>query len=352
MNYSINKKIGEEIMQIDESTAMIRLTALWALSEAGLGGILHLFRTPFTGLLVGGIAVVLLSIMAYVSKNPLKSIPKALLLVIIVKMTISPHSPLPAYFAVAFQGLLAAFLFRFLPNFRLSCILLGFLGMMESALQKIFTLTVLFGKSIWESIDLFIDHVFSKFYWIDPGDTSEGSLWLILFYLLFYAFGGIMIGIIASFIPGEISKAIPSLKEMKLSFNPIYNHKQRANKQSIWKSNKFKFLLILFALILGLYFFVPEAKEIINPFWILIRVVIILLVWFLFIGPYIMSLFQKYLDRKASQYKDDVRQALALIPVFRQLVFAVWESTSHLKGYNRFKTLGVRIVGFALLYKE
>ncbi len=42
-----------------------KLTALWALNESGLGGFLHVFNTPFTGLIVGGISILLISLIAY-----------------------------------------------------------------------------------------------------------------------------------------------------------------------------------------------------------------------------------------------------------------------------------------------
>ena len=44
--------------------AIQRLTALWAFTESGLGGIMHALQIPFTGLLVGGMAVIMISLIA------------------------------------------------------------------------------------------------------------------------------------------------------------------------------------------------------------------------------------------------------------------------------------------------
>ena len=82
-----------------------KLTALWALNESGLGGFLHVFNTPFTGLIVGGIAILLISLIAYYAENKWQAIFKALVIVLIIKMAVSPYSPFGAYVAVSFQAL-------------------------------------------------------------------------------------------------------------------------------------------------------------------------------------------------------------------------------------------------------
>ena len=44
--------------------AIQRLTAVWAFCESGLGGILHAMQMPFTGLVVGGLAVIIICFIA------------------------------------------------------------------------------------------------------------------------------------------------------------------------------------------------------------------------------------------------------------------------------------------------
>ena len=88
--------------EIDSKLAVERLTVLWALTESGLGGMMHAFRLPFTGLLVGGVAIILIIMLAHYSNNNVQQILKALIIVLIVKISVSPHSPLGAYLAVSF----------------------------------------------------------------------------------------------------------------------------------------------------------------------------------------------------------------------------------------------------------
>ncbi|MCK5088079.1 MAG: hypothetical protein KAQ90_11190, partial [Melioribacteraceae bacterium] len=66
-----------------------RLTALWAFSEAALGGILHALKIPLTGLFVGGAAVIFISLIAYYSEKK-HAILRATLLVVIVKFVVAP----------------------------------------------------------------------------------------------------------------------------------------------------------------------------------------------------------------------------------------------------------------------
>ena len=129
-----------------------KLTALWALNESGLGGFMHVVSSPFTGVLVGGIAILLVSLIAYYSENKWKSILKALLIVLIIKLVMSPHSPPTAYFSVTFQAVFGAFL---LANFSwkgLTLMVLGMVTFLQSALQKLITLTVIYGENLWDCL--------------------------------------------------------------------------------------------------------------------------------------------------------------------------------------------------------
>ena len=102
------------------SKIISRLTALWALSEAGLGGVLHAIQFPVTGLLVGGFAIVLISLIAYFSDNKWETIFRSLLVVLIIKLAVSPHSPPTSYLAVSFQAFMSALIFSKLRS--LDCI--------------------------------------------------------------------------------------------------------------------------------------------------------------------------------------------------------------------------------------
>src|SRR5690349_7246116 len=140
---------------VKDSVVYYRLIALWVLNEAMLGGIIHGLKIPVSGLVVGSCAIICIALIGwYVPKKG--AIIKATLIVAIFKMMLSPHSPPPAYIAVFFQGLLGELLFWNRRFFTLSCLLLAVLALLESALQRILVLTLIYGNDFWKVINDFI----------------------------------------------------------------------------------------------------------------------------------------------------------------------------------------------------
>ncbi|NNJ55615.1 MAG: hypothetical protein HKP14_05765, partial [Bacteroidia bacterium] len=173
------------------SKIISRLTALWALSEAGLGGIMHALQSPFTGLFVGGFAILLVTLIAYFSDNRWETIIRSLLIVMIIKLAVSPHSPPTAYLAVTFQAIMAGAIYSKLRINMWSTMLLGVVTLVESAIQKLLVLWLIYGNSIWKAIDQFGDYITAKMSFM-AGLVS--SLVLISVYLWIYAIIGIVLG--------------------------------------------------------------------------------------------------------------------------------------------------------------
>ena len=117
--------------------AIQRLTALWAFSESGLGGIMHALQIPFTGLVIGGFAVIIITFITKISAYKYSQVLQSLFVVLIVKVMVSPYTPFPAYIAVSFQALIGIALFRLLKVNLLSILLLSIIAMLESALQQL-----------------------------------------------------------------------------------------------------------------------------------------------------------------------------------------------------------------------
>jgi len=107
-----------------DQVAVWKLTALWAFSEAALGGILHAFKVPMRGIFIGGSAAILISLIAYFSDRK-GTVLKSTLLVILIKGIVSPHTPLTAYFAVFLQGFIGEILFFKKRFFKLSALING-----------------------------------------------------------------------------------------------------------------------------------------------------------------------------------------------------------------------------------
>ena len=176
-----------------------RLIALWVLCEAMLGGIIHGFKIPVSGLVVGSCAIVCICLIAWYV--PVKgAIIKATIIVAIFKMMLSPQAPPPAYIAVFFQGLLGELLFWNKRYFRLSCILLAVLGLLESGLQRILMLTIVYGNDLWKVVNNFFNGLTKQ------KTTTNYSLLIGGGYVLLHLITGIIVGWWTSMLPKRIEK--------------------------------------------------------------------------------------------------------------------------------------------------
>ena len=308
-----------------------KLTALWALNESGLGGFLHVFNSPFTGFIVGGISILLISLIAYYAENKWQAILKALIIVLIIKMAVSPYSPFAAYIAVSFQAFAGALL---LSNFSwkgIALMFLGFITFLESALQKLIVLTIVYGENLWKAIDIYGYWVQGKLNFIS--ETSPTEI-LIGIYLVVYGVGGIIAGVFIK----SILKIISEEKEYRFYLpereNPLPNQKKKRSFKTkvIWV-----WLITVAIIVLAFVIFGGELFGWEKAIYILLRSFLILMVWYLVLGPLLLKLIRVYLSKKESEYQRDINNAMDLFPYFRQIIAFTWKETKHLKGYSRFK---------------
>jgi hypothetical protein len=308
-----------------------KLTALWALNESGLGGFLHVFNTPFTGLIVGGIAILLISLIAYYAENKWQAILKALLIVLIIKMAVSPYSPFGAYVAVSFQAIFAALLFAKFSWKGATLMILGMVTFLESALQKLLILTIVYGENLWEAINIYGVWVQKKLDILS--DTSATSV-LVTTYLLVYGICGILAGL---FIKSMI-KIIANKKQDHFYLEPRgVDSENRVSKASFKTKVIWIWLFTIVVIVLAFIVFGGDLFGWKKGMYVLFRSFLILMLWYLVIGPFLLKVMQKYLHKKESKYKEDIANAMDLFPYFRQIISFTWKETKHLKGYTRFK---------------
>lgn len=308
-----------------------KLTALWALNESGLGGFLHVFNSPFTGFIVGGISILLISLIAYYAENKWQSILKALVIVLIIKMAVSPYSPLTAYIAVSFQAVLGAFL---LSNFTwkgMTLLVLGSITFLESALQKLIVLTIIYGENLWEAINIYGYWVQGKLNFM--AQTSPTVI-LIGIYLTVYLIGGILAGLFIKSILKIISEEMEHV--FKLNDNttelPNQNKKKSFKTKVIWI-----WLVTVASLVLVFTIFGGPLFGWQKAIYMVLRSFLILMLWYLVFGPFVLKLIRNYLNKKESEYKQDITNAMDLFPYFRQIIVFTWKETKQLRGYERFK---------------
>jgi hypothetical protein len=339
-----------------------RLTALWALSEVGLGGAMHALRLPLTGLFVGGSAVFFITLLAWDARrrgvSPARVLLRSTALVLVVKAAAGPHSPVGAYLAVAFQGAAGALLFAALPGVRGPALLLGAVALLESAAQKLLMLTLFFGAPLAEAIDALGSRLLLPF---GAGDAPVSiSLWLVAGYVGAHAVFGLGIGYLAGRLPAraraELRRLRATEKPKDLASGdargvPAESHALPDDASGRRKRRWWQWGAFLAALAAS-YALVGSGT---GPWhragYVLLRTLGALALWYALIGPLLRAALRKLLRRSGARYALEVERTTRLLPEMRRLVAATWRETGEQEGRKsrRLARFTVSLVAKALL---
>lgn len=323
---------------ISDRISYLKIVALWAFSESAFGGILHALTIPFRGLFIASAAVLFISLIALFSKSN-KDILKATLIVILIKAVVSPHSPLTAYLAVSLQGVLGYLLFSTKRFFKLSALMLGLLVLFFSGIQKIVVLTILFGNTLWASLDIFIKQVSFEIFNSSHPDINYGYI-LIAGYVLLHLAAGIFIGIYAGRLPIKINhnkNQIPSFLEIKAKEElPV---KEKRRKKSWFLRPTGIFIIILSASVIILSYVYPGLEDNIamSVLLMLLRAMIITIIWYALLAPLSRKLFRKFVSSRKSLYAKDLEEIISMFPKFKEIVNYCWHLSGDRKGFKRIR---------------
>lgn len=308
-----------------------KLIALWVICEAMLGGIIHGFKLPVSGLIIGGSAVVCISLIGHLI--PYKgSILRATIVVIIFKMLLSPQSPFPAYIAVMFQGICGELLFSTgRKNFKLKCYLLAFLSLLESAFQRVLVMTIVFGVDFWKALNDFISNLTKS----DP--ATNFSLYIVSIYVILH--------LIVAFFIARFCANIPKLllysKEEMQSF---ILRPELTGEVKVIQSGKKKFsvLTVIWLALLVIYiynlafpngFFANQHSTLKFIF----RSSIILLTWYLILAPILIGALKNWLEKQQGYYKEEIREVMLFLPSSKILIRESWKRSGDKRGFARIK---------------
>jgi hypothetical protein len=325
--------------------AVHRLTALWAFTESGLGGVLHALKIPFTGLVIGGIAVMLITLISYFSNGRYKQIFQSLIIVLVVKAAVSPHTPFPAYIAVSFQAVLGFVLFSLLHINFISILLLSVVAMIESAIQKLLLLSLFFGKSFWNAADELMNFITRQL--SVPG--INGSLWIITSYLSIYIMGGIITALMTCKMIKEFTK---ERDRLLLPYISISEHVSASNNL-----NRRKRLLLIPAVLIIvsaiLYVFAADKHQaslavIKAIIWTLSAVT----VWYVIITPLIMKTIHFLLKKNQHKYSEQIGATIAFLPVLKLLTTHAWKASAAHKGSQRLSVFLTTLINWSLIYTD
>ena len=317
------------------------------------GGILHLLKIPFTGLFIGSAAVIYICLLARNSKSS-SAILRATLIVLLVKAFVSPYTPITAYFAVTVQGILGYFLFSIKGFEKPIAPIFGLIAITLSGLQKVILLTLLFGNTLWKSIDEFALFVLRQFN-LSQNLPASISMIIIGIYLALHMSAGFFAGIISLRIPGWFKNnrfETPSIISNYETDTDIFKKKNSKRKKSWW-NKKSGLAIIVFGITLVIMSFVfpqfgkNKAVEIIIMF---ARSIIITLIWFYLLSPLILKWFKKFVGKKQSGYSTEINAVINLFPSFKNITAYVYEQVKSEPILKRIKKFA--LMWFVLMLSE
>ena len=323
-----------------------RLTALWALSESGLGGMMHALKIPFTGFFLGGFAIVVITLIAHFSQNRWKDILQATLLVVLIKAAASPHSPPPAYIAVGFQGLMGAVVYSTLPVFRLAAVLFGMLALFESAIQKFLVMTLIFGKSLWEALDLFFQGIAKD---LSLSSDFSFSFWLIAVYTGIYTLWGMVLGWWAGKLPQQLEvQQMEILQQYEALTISVEEEQLEKKKNKRFKKLFGAFFILLF--VVGVFLIQGAGSK---ATYAILRTLAALLLLFYLINPLIKWLLQKWAGKKQGNEKAKMQTLLDMLPELRNLIAPAMQlAKQEHKGLAVYRAFVVNLIVLALYHSS
>ena len=302
---------------------------------------MHALKIPFTGFFLGGFAIVVITLIAFESPKPFKVILQATLLVMLVKVAASPHSPPMAYIAVGFQGLIGAVLFSVIPFFRLAACLFGMIALFESAVQKFLVTTLIFGKSIWEALDAFVASVLKD---LSLFNDFSFSIWLVVIYTGVYVIWGCIVGWWASGLPKVLHE---KQEHLLLSYN---NLSPTTTIHSTQTKRKFGYkwiasLLLLF-FIVAVFMMQGSGSK---AWYVLGRTIAALLILFYIINPLIKRLMTRWLNKQQQSKSSELTSVLTSIPELRtHIAPAMQLAREQHTGIGIYRAFVVNLIVFSL----
>lgn len=310
-----------------------RVTALWAFSEAFLGGMLHGFKVPFAGLALSLVAAISMVLIA-VNDTAKGVILKATLVVIAVKFILSPHTPPMAYVAVFVEGLAGELFLLRRKALRPGAFLLALFCLLYSAFQHLLILTIVFGKDFWNAFDIFLNGITKTFI----KQSQHYSLYLVLFYIGCYLIAGIAGGV---FCNGLIKKIQSGYKPAIVDefANSNWNDTKENVADAKRKKMPIQYLItaFLFLVLLLSYTSLFEGTMLKSKVGeIILRGVLIMLVWNFLLAPLLISAIGKWVEKYKTRKGNVLQEILALLPGIKMIVQFSWQRTN---GENKYKRL-------------
>lgn len=121
-------------------------------------------------------------------------------------------------------------------------------------------------------------------------------------------------------------------------------------KKKPWYQKFISILVLLLLIILSYVFRAGEGWE--TAMITLVRVAVILLLWFSFIAPLLIRLLQKYLNRKHHLLAEQVSHTMDLLPQIAWIIDKSWKESKQLPFTSRWKTFILNSLLYTLQFRS
>ena len=327
------------------NNAVVRITALWAASEAFLGGFLHALQVPFAGMFLAAFASICITTIALFTRKT-GSILHATLVVIAVKFVLSPHTPIMAYFAVAMQGVAGELIFIRRKYYKFPALAISLFALVYSAFQHLVVLTVLLGMNFWAALNEFFNKISQSF-----GLTNVDYIGFIL---TLYIGGTVLLGIVTGGINVKLAKSIKEkqIPEYVKTANELKTQALAERIKSHHRYKKFLIPIAIFSLVLLLVTYIPffESKLATHQLIrVAVRSLLIVIVWLLVVAPLLRRIINWTLDKKNILQSSYFKNVFHLMPEMQLVIQKSWfasKTENRLKHLQRFVTACFMLVLF------
>ncbi len=309
-----------------------RVTALWAFSEAFLGGILHGFKVPFAGLALSLVAAICMALIAAYD-NTKAAVLKATLVVIAVKFVLSPHTPPMAYVAVLVEGLAGELFLLRRRSLHTGAFFLSVFCLLYSAFQHLLILTIVFGKDFWNALDIFLNGITKSFI----SRSQHYSLYLVLFYVGCYFVAGIAGGIFCN----RLMRKIQSGKKPQIIeefANAAWSPAVTNVEENKGKKISFRYMLAILLLVLLAASYTPLFNGTVlksKTGEVILRGLLIMLAWNFLLSPLLISAIGNWVSKYKSRRGERLGEIIALLPGIKTIVQFSWQKAGSTKRYRR-----------------
>ena len=312
-----------QLLAEKDNNIVLKLIYFWSFIEVSLGGLLHLLHIPLSGLIVGGFAVIVNVLLAKFGNNKASTFIKALSIVLAVKYLLSPYTPIGAYVAVSFQGLLAMLIFSIFGLNRITILLFAVLAMIESGLQKPLMAFLIFGKVFGDSLVALMYDTFNV--------SKETLNNVLILFLIGYMASYILWGIILSHWANNMRTNILDFKPDQDFYRKVKDQidvQQKFNNATTKK----KISWIQLVMFIGIIILIPALAQKLTLFY-LIRTMGVFVI-LLLILPLLIKKHQLFLLGKNTKIVNNITIEL---PTIKNRMHIAWNLVENYKGLPKIK---------------